>query len=253
MSRILLVCLSVSAIAVASPAFAQEAAPAEEPTPEFTVTGGVTLASQYRFRGISLSDEHAALQGTINLHHKSGFYGGVWASNIDGWGELGGSNLELDIYGGWRGEVTKGVTLDAGVLYYAYPGSKGGDFEFFEPYAKVSGKLGPVNSTLGVAYAWEQDALADNRNFYIFNDNSLPIPGTPISLTTHIGHSSGGSALAAGDDYLDWAFGASAIWKNLTFGVSYVDTNIDESQALSVGATKDIVDTAVVATLTASF
>jgi uncharacterized protein (TIGR02001 family) len=245
--------VSTAALAalLATPALAQEA-PAEE-TPALKVSGGVTLASQYRFRGISLSDEHAALQGTINLNHKSGFYAGVWGSNIDGWGELGGSNLELDIYGGWKGEVTKGVTLDVGLLYYAYPGSKGGDFEFFEPYAKVSGNIGPVASTVGVAYAWDQDALADNSNIYLFNDNSLPIKGTPISLTTHIGYSSGDSALAAGDDYVDWAIGATAAWKNLTFGVSYVDTNIDEAQALSVGATKDIVDSAIVATLTASF
>jgi uncharacterized protein (TIGR02001 family) len=238
---------------MAMPAYAQDPEPVEPATPEFTVTGGVTLASQYRFRGISLSDEEAALQGTINLNHKSGFYAGVWGSNIDGWGELGGSNLELDIYGGWRGEVAKGVTLDAGLLYYAYPGSKGGDFEFFEPFAKVSGKLGPVNSTLGVAYAWKQDALADNSNFYIYNDNSLAIAGTPFSLTTHVGHSSGGSALAAGDDYLDWSLGATASWKNLTLGVAYVGTNIDEDQALSVGATKGIVEDAIVATLTASF
>jgi uncharacterized protein (TIGR02001 family) len=243
----------VSALAVASPAYAQDADAAPEPTPEFTVTGGVTLASQYRFRGISLSDEKAALQGTINLNHKSGFYAGVWGSNINGWGELGGSNLELDIYGGWKGEVAKGVTLDAGLLYYAYPGSKGGDFEFFEPYAKISGQIGPVSSTVGVAYAWDQSALADQSNLYIFNDNSLSIAGTPITLTTHIGHSSGGSALAAGDDYLDWSLGATATWKNLTLGVAYVGTDIDEDQALSVGATKGIVDDAIVATLTASF
>src|SRR5262245_7088600 len=244
--------LPIAALAAfaATPALAEEAGP---PDPTLKVSGGVTLASQYRFRGISLSDEHVALQGTINVNHKSGFYAGVWGSNIDGWGELGGSNLELDLYGGWKGEVTKGVTLDAGVLYYAYPGSKGGDFEFFEPYAKVSGNLGPVTATVGATYAWEQDALADNDNLYLFNDNSLPIKGTPITLTSHIGYSSGGSALAAGDDYVDWALGATAAWKNLTFGVSYVDTNIDEAQALSVGATKDIVDSAIVATLSASF
>lgn len=234
----------------ATPALAEEA-PAPEPA--FKISGSVTGVSQYRFRGISLSDEKIALQGTINVNHESGFYAGVWGSSLDGWGELGGSNLELDIYGGWKGEVAKGVTLDAGLLYYAYPGSKGGDFEFFEPYAKVSGSIGPVTATVGAAYAWDQDALADHSNFYVFNDNSLPIKGTPITLTTHIGHSSGDSALAAGDDYLDWGVGATAAWKNLTFGVSYVDTNIDEAQALSVGATKDIVDAAVVLSLTASF
>lgn len=241
---------AAAAALIASPVLAEEA-PASESA--FKVSGGVTLVSQYRFRGISLSDEEAAFQGMINLNHKSGFYAGVWGSNLDGWGELGGSNLELDIYGGWKGELTKGVTLDAGLLYYAYPGSKGGDFEFFEPYAKVSGNIGPVAATVGAAYAWKQDALADNSNLYLFNDNSLPIKGTPITLTTHIGYSSGGSALAAGDDYLDWSLGATAAWKNLTFGVSYIDTNIDGAQALSVGATRDIVDSAVVVSLGASF
>jgi len=41
--------------------------------------------------------------------------------------------------------------------------------------------------------------------------------------------------------------------KKLTFGVSYVDTNIDQAQALSVGATKDIVDSVIVVSLGASF
>ena len=237
--------LALGAALAASPAVAKD--------PAVKVSGGVTLASQYRFRGISLSDEHAALQGTANLNHRSGLYAGIWGSNIDGWGELGGSNLELDFYGGWKGEVSKGVTLDGGLLYYAYPGSKGGDFEFFEPYAKASGTIGPVVATAGVAYAWKQDALVGNSNLYLFNDNSVRIARTPITLTSHIGRSSGGSALAAGDDYLDWSLGAGAAWKNLLLSVAYVDTNIDEDQALSVGATKDIVDQAIVVSLTASF
>jgi uncharacterized protein (TIGR02001 family) len=235
---------------ITSPAFAEEA---RAPDPDLKVSGGVTFVSQYRFRGISLSDEHAALQGTINLNHKSGFYAGAWGSNIDGWGELGGSNVELDLYGGWKGQVTKGVTLEAGLLYYAYPGSKGGDFEFFEPYAKVSGQLGPVSATVGATYAWKQDALAGNDNLYLFNDNSVPIKGIPITLTSHVGYSSGSSALAAGDDYIDWGLGATAAWKNLTLGVSYVDTNINEAQALSVGAARGIVDSAIVVSLGATF
>lgn len=235
-----------------APAFAQEAEEAAT-DPSLTVTGGVTLASQYRFRGISLSDEEPALQGTINLNHDSGFYAGVWASSLDGFGELGGSNLEVDLYGGYRGGIAEGVTADAGLLYYAYPGSSGGSFEFFEPYANVTATIGPVSAKLGVAYAWEQDALGGNDNLYVFNDNSLAIANTPITLTTHIGHSSGGSAAALGDDYLDWSLGASVTWQPLTLGVAYVGTNADDAQVLSVGATPDIVDDAVVVTLTAAF
>src|SRR5437868_5033598 len=163
-------------------AFAQQA-PAQS-APPFTITGGITLASQYRFRGISLSEEQVALQGTLNVNHRSGFYAGFWASNLDGFGELGGSNLELDLYGGWRHQVARGVSVDAGLLYYAYPGSRGGNFEFFEPYANVTVTRGPVTGKAGIAFAPSQDALANNSNTYVYGELSLAIPHTPVTLTS---------------------------------------------------------------------
>ncbi|GAA4037610.1 TorF family putative porin [Sphingomonas rosea] len=240
--------------ALLASAFPLRAAAQETPrAPALTATGGVTLASQYRFRGIGLSDEKPALQGTINLNHESGAYVGAWASSLDGFGELGGSNLELDLYGGYRTELAKGVTADAGLLYYAYPGSRGGKFEFFEPYANVSGKLGPVTAKVGAAFAPAQSAIGGNSNLYLFNDNSLPIAGTPIALASHVGWSKGRTTLTPGGDYLDWSLGAQATWRNLTAGVSYVDTDIGRRDALAAGATKEIVDGAVVLSLGASF
>ena len=194
-----------------------------------------------------------ALQGTINLNHDSGFYAGVWGSSIDGFGELGGSNLELDLYGGYKTEIAKGVTLDAGLLYYAYPGSKGGDFEFFEPYANVSGSIGPATLKVGGAFAPAQDGIGGNSNIYLFSDAGLPIKGTPITFNGHVGWSKGDTTLTPGGDYIDWSLGASAAWRNLTFGAAYVDTNISRNDALSAGATKRIVDGAVVLSLGASF
>ena len=67
------------------------------PASTLTISGGATLASQYRFRGISLSDENAAVQGTINVQHDSGAYAGAWASTLDGFGELGGADVEVDL------------------------------------------------------------------------------------------------------------------------------------------------------------
>lgn len=242
-------CSILMAMAFAHPATAQNV----EDAPAVTVTGGATLVSQYRFRGISLSDEKAAIQGTINVNHESGIYGGVWASSLDGFGELGGSNVELDLYAGYRKEVADGVTLDAGLLYYAYPGSEGGTFEFFEPYANVSGSIGPVTAKVGAAFAPEQDGIGGNSNVYLFNDNSLAIGGTPISLTSHLGWSNGDTTLTPGGEYFDWSLGATASWRNLTLGVAYVDTDISDADALGAGATPDIVDSAVVFSLTASF
>lgn len=218
-----------------------------------SLSGGVSLVSQYRFRGISLSDEDPALQGTVNLIHRGGLYAGAWASTTDGFGELGGSNLELDLYAGYRTPVASGITLDAGLLYYAYPGAEGGDFEFFEPYANLSGTLGPATAKVGVAYGWEQDALSGNSNVYLFGDLAAAIPTTPVTLKAHLGFSKGDTPLTPGGDYVDWLVGADYVYGPLTFGLSYVDTDLSGRQARRGGATRDIVDAAVVFSLSAGF
>ena len=241
----------LAAIFFSSPAWSQSS---DQPdSSPITISGGVTGVSQYRFRGISLSDEKFAVQGTINLNHKSGGYAGAWASSLDGFGELGGSNVELDLYAGYRTEVASGVTLDAGLLYYAYPGSTGGDFEFVEPYANVSGTLGSVTAKMGAAFAPSQDALTDNSNIYLLGDLSSGLPGTPLTLKGHLGWSKGDTPLSPSGEYMDWSLGADFTWRSLTLGASYVDTNLSAEEAALGGAAKDIVDSALLLSLTASF
>lgn len=247
----LLLCLSLSAAAAAQTT--------NEPTDvgaqprQFSVSAGVTAISQYRFRGISLSDEDPAVQATVSLAHDSGLYAGLWASTIDGFGELGGANVELDLYGGYRLGVGSGATLDVGLLYYAYPGSKGGDFDFFEPYASVAGTLGPVTAKIGAAYAPAQDALADNSNLYLFGDVAAGIPATGFTIKGHLGRSKGDTRLSPSGRYFDWLAGVDYVTGPLILGAAYVDTDLDAAEAASAGATRDIVDSAIVLSLTASF
>jgi uncharacterized protein (TIGR02001 family) len=49
------------------------------------IAGNVTLASDYRFRGISqLEGEFSpAIQGGFDLNVDNGLYAGVWASNVN--------------------------------------------------------------------------------------------------------------------------------------------------------------------------
>lgn len=223
-----------------------------DPQQPFSVTGGATLASQYRFRGLSLSDEDLAIQGTLNVAHEGGLYAGVWASSLDGFGELGGADVEVDLYAGYRAGLGSGVTLDAGLLYYAYPGSTG-DFEFFEPYANVQGTLGPATAKLGVAFAPEQDGVGGNSNLYVFGDVAAAVPTTPFTLKAHVGRSRGDTPLSPSGDYLDWLIGADYVVGPVTLGLAYVDTNLSGREARRGGPTRDIVDAALVATVTASF
>lgn len=193
------------------------------------ISGNVALVSDYRFRGVSFSDGDPALQGGIDIAHSSGFYVGTWGSSISGGTPYG--ELELDVYAGWSGDVSDGVSIDVGLLYYIYPTENeladvlGVETDYFEPYASISTTLGPVGATFGVAYAWDQDSLGGNDNLYLYTDFEAGLPGTPITLTAHLGYTDGVFATAASGNSFDWGLGASyAITDSLSFGVNYVDT-----------------------------
>lgn len=206
----------------AAPAAAQE-----EEQSAFTVSGGATLVTDYRFRGISQTDKRPAVQGTFTVAHESGLYGTVWGSSIDDY-VANGSDQEIDFIAGYR-RTFGATTIDAGVLYYYYPNSGGVNSDFFEPFVSVAQAFGPVTAKASLAYAPKQSALSigDGKedNLYVAGDLSAAIPETPVSLTAHVGHSFGPSYLTIGDEYTDWSLGASAAWKNLSFGLSYVDTD----------------------------
>ncbi|MDV3459122.1 TorF family putative porin [Sphingomonas sp. HF-S4] len=266
----------------ATPAFAQD----EEPPKPITVSGSVALVSDYRFRGVSQTDEELAVQGGVTIAHESGFYVGTWASNLAGWGTFGGSNTELDIYGGFKLPVGGG-TLDVGVTWYMYPG--GADItDFAEPYVKLSGTLGPVSLLAGVAYAPAQEALGQwylsgadaaagvyndpgdkEDNLYLWGDISSAIPNTPVTLKGHLGYSDGnaglgpnGTSIAPTGKYWDWMLGADLAIAGtpLTLGVAYTDTDISDADAAyllpNFSSTKDgssISGSQVVFSLSAAF
>ncbi len=108
----------LSTLALSAGAFAQTKAP----EPDYTLSFNAGVVTDYRYRGISQSRLKPAVQGGLDFAHKSGFYLGAWASTIK-WIEDSGSTdgkVELDLYGGYKGELAKGVAYDVGVLRYEY-------------------------------------------------------------------------------------------------------------------------------------
>ena len=213
-----------------SPAMAQE----EEESSELELSANVMLVSDYRFRGVSFSDEDFAVQGGIDAAHESGFYIGTWASSIEDSPLYG--HTEVDIYAGWSGEVAPGVTIDGGMLYYIYPNGDDavGDSDYFEPYASITGAIGPVEATVGAAYAWEQDSLGGDDNIYIYGGLGAGIPDTPVSIAAHLGYSEGSLDYGSGG-YLDWSLSAEASFDILTLGIAYVDTDLPSIGGQSEG------------------
>lgn len=272
MKKLIAVAVCALSGAFAAQAHAQET---EAPKP-IEISGTAAVASDYRFRGVSQSNKGMAVQAGLTVKHESGFYVGGWASNLAGWGTFGGSNTELDLYGGYA--VTMGaVTIDAGLTWYMYPG--GADkTDFAEPYVKVSGAYGPVNLLAGVAYAPKQESLGNfsntpfslgqkEDNLYLWLDGSSAIPGTPVTLKGHVGYSDGnpglgpnGTSVAPTGKYWDWMLGADVAVGPVTVGVAYVDTDISVAESAylqpNFSSTKDgssIAGSAAVVSLTAAF
>jgi uncharacterized protein (TIGR02001 family) len=218
----------------------------------FSVNGGATVVSDYRFRGISQTDKRFAIQGTFTISHTTGLYGSVWGSSIDDYVAAGG-DAELDLIVGYK-KTFGSTTLDGGLLYYYYPGSGGANTDFAEPYLKVTQAFGPVSATGTIAYAPKQKALTvdgihKEDNLYLAGDLAYAIPNTPLSLTGHFGHSFGPSYLTIGKEYSDWSVGAALTYKNIVAGLQYVDTN----KNLDSPRGRNIAGAGVVASLGVSF
>ena len=99
------------------------------------LTANVSLTTNYKFRGqdqdiitsagtLKTKAVKPALQGGFDYTHSSGFYVGNWNSSVN-W--LTGNSLEVDVYGGYRGEIAKDLGFDVGVLAYLYPGNTNGN------------------------------------------------------------------------------------------------------------------------------
>ena len=237
----------LAASALSTPAFAQE----EEASGPFSLSGGIAVTSDYRFRGISLSNEKVAVQPTLTVSHESGLYAGVWGSTLPDSPAYG--KFELDLYGGFATEIASGTKVDVGVTYYTYPGSEdgGAPTDYFEGIGKLSHDIGPVSATAMVAYAPKQNSLGDDDNIYLNLGLAAGIPDSPVTLTAGVGYNDGSLGLVSPDGkYVDWSLGASFAAGPLTFSVQYIDTDVKKS---GIKAVDTLYDPTVVFTLGASF
>jgi len=188
---------------------------AQDVSKPVTLSGFAEFVSDYRFRGVSRSDLGPAGQGSLRLDSAPGFYAATFVSSVAPRAN-GGADAEVDLYGGWSGEV-RGWKPDAGVYGYIFPGGRGRDF--YEVYADVSRDLGPLSGTVGVNYAPAQGAGRDNT--YVYGSLSAGVPRTPVTLKAGVGYEDG----ALGNRKLDWNLGASVRHGRLSAGLSYVDAS----------------------------
>ncbi len=205
------------------------------------LSANVALVSDYRFRGISQSDEDFAVQGGFDAAFEQGFYIGTWGSSVDfdSNGAADGS-LELDYYAGWAGNLgDSDVGLDVGAIYYDYPGDSGGFGDYWELYASVS----LSDFSLGVAYS--DDYYGETDEFwYLSGDYSMAL-SDEFSLSFHLGYNmleeNGGFLATDTDDYTDYSVTLSYAWSGIDFSVAYVGTDLDEEDVFDTDWADDTI------------
>jgi uncharacterized protein (TIGR02001 family) len=223
MKRILLNAGSVLLAASAAAAASSVSAVAQD---EIMIEGNVALVTDYRFRGVTQSNEELAIQGGFDLGLPSGFYVGVWGSSI---GFANGT--ELDLYGGYGFEASS-LTFDVGALAYHYPEAPGGDSTtIFEVYGSVGRSFGMVDGTLGFAYIPEQDDTEFGGekfdNTYVYLDGGVPLGESPFSLSGHVGYTDGSGLWDFSEDadgFWDWSLGVSTSAVGVDLGLTYIGT-----------------------------
>jgi uncharacterized protein (TIGR02001 family) len=211
-------------LASAAPALAQQEAPPTGAPSGPSISGDVLLLSDYRFRGISRSNDDPAVQGQLTVSLPDGLYAGARGTSLHHF--AGHGDAEADLYAGYGTDIAPGTALDAGLMYYWFPDAHG-RADYFEPYVSVSHTLGPLQATLGAKYAWRQRAIGNDDSLYLFAQAEAGIPATPFTLTAEAGRQESGAL----GSYWNWSLGGRYTHGPFEAGLHYVDTDLSRHGA----------------------
>ena len=187
-------------------------------------SGSVTVVSDYRFRGVSQSWREPALQGNVQYQHRSGWYGGVWASQVSD-NVFPGSHFEVDYYAGYERAIANGIGYDVGLIRYTHPGARA-EQEPGSPAERFDGNVAYVDLSwrgFGVRYWYGLHGGArGSRYIEAYADFEL---GSGWTFGLHAGKQTVRDDPAL--DYNDWRVSIAREIEKWTFGLAWSDTDAD--------------------------
>jgi uncharacterized protein (TIGR02001 family) len=210
----------------------------------------VGLVSDYVFRGISQTSHSAAVQGGFDYAHSSGFYAGVWGSNVSWIGDTlaainGSPTMELDTYLGFKNAFAEDFSYDVGFVRYNYLGRYTPAAGFVKADTdEIYGAIGYKWLTAKYSYALGNFLTvpgAKGTN-YIELNASYPIADSGFTVAAHAGKQTYKGTTAAGyaaagntATYTDYKVGVTKDFSGYVLGLAYTSTNV--SPFYTAGAT----------------
>jgi hypothetical protein len=217
----------------------------------------MTIASDYRFRGISQTYVGPAIQGGIDYGHPSGFYIGNWNSNVASQVFTGGSGIEMDFYGGYKKSFGD-IGMDVGYIYYYYPKAEFGSKKFDNQEFYIGGSWKWLSAKLNYALSdyfglntqqaaggyWvdkETGAALDpsgtmgkSKGTYYFDLTATYPVSDKLNVIAHYGML---NVKTYNDlDYNDWKLGVTYDMSGWILGASYIDTDAKNNWYYTAGS-----------------
>ena len=204
----------------------------------------VGVVSDYRYRGISQTRLKPAVQGGVDFS-AGGIYLGAWASSIK-WVQdaYGDAQVELDLYGGYKGEIAKDLAYDVGLLQYIYPGASTAQWNAayknpntLEAYAAIT--YGPATAKLsyGLSNLFGNHDFGTGKgsrgSYYLDLSASFDVGGG-VTLVPHLGYQK--VVHIANASYTDYALTLSKDFGGLVPSLAIVGTDANKSFYVPGGA-----------------
>ena len=240
-----------TAVAEETGAFAEE---------NFSAT--LTMTSNYMYRGLSFSDDHAALQGSFDWGYGN-FFAGIWASSLS---DQSGSGYELenDFYAGYANS-TAGIDWFVMPIYYYFhhndeSDTGNTDADVLEVWLDASYALTDTFNLHGM-YAYSPDFFFESGDAHYFRgDVTMALP-SGFSLTVGAGYQdvegdNPNFVSGNGWDYTHWDVSISKDVAGFNLNLMYSDTSEDSAtDTINTGFFADTgnTDDIVVFTVSRSF
>lgn len=184
----------------------------------------IICTSNYRYNGLSNTNNEPAIQASLYLWRPDGLYAGVWVSSVD-YSFPGSPTWEVDAYGGYKKQVGKTeISLEAMGSFFPDQPVLGPTFNFYQTKTGFQHTEGAL--TIGGAVSWSPEGSFGG------GDTTTPVGTMTWQATSWlaIGGTWGTVISQEKQDRKFWDVGATATWKSIALNLRYADTDLERHQ-----------------------
>lgn len=231
---------------------------------QFNLAITPTIVSDYRASGISQSLGDPAAQLNVVLNHISGLYAGVWTSSVDFGNDLD-TRQELEYYAGYYWQINDNISLDTFYTQYEYPRDSQFNMSDVQSTLDVYGVLlggKYVNNMKGPDYedingVWQdgkqnEDLMSGFIGYRTLlpADIGLEARYEYVDYKDDVFFSADGSSRA---DYTDWSVALTRDLFDITWGLTYVDSDLSKTECLYFSGYDDLCGAGLIASASKTF